>query len=90
METTILVILGIVLFIDTLFDKWFFWHKFEEFGEKQKLSIWIFNLTQCRFCCLFWMTIFVWFIAVCFGVLEFTTFPVVFVVSGLTTLKHKP
>lgn len=90
MESTILILTGIVLFVDTLFDKWNFWHWFETFGQNQTWSIWLYNLTQCRFCCLFWMTNLIWLWAAIFGFLQWTTFPVVFIVAGLTTLKHKP
>jgi len=88
MITTIIIILGLLYFIDAIFDKFFIWEKIENEGMKAGLKI-IYDLSQCRFCLMFHIA---WIMTVFYGAIAgFKTELIIvpFVVLGLTRLKEK-
>ena len=88
MIQTIFVVLGLLHFLDGLFEKWNWWNLLGEkcIHAKHKL---IFDLCFCRFCLLFHLS---WIITILYGAFSSFSFDLVivpFIVSGLTRLKEK-
>jgi hypothetical protein len=84
----IFVILGLVLFLNQLFEKLFVWDWIQKFGSESSSET-IFKLTSCRFCLLFHFTVIITLIYSCFGSISWDVLIVPFVVSGLTQLYFK-
>jgi hypothetical protein len=88
MIQTILVVYGLLYFIDSLFDKWNTWERIAEFGSTAKHKF-IYDLCFCRFCLMFHLA---WMITILYGAFSSFSFDLVavpFVVSGLTRLIEK-
>lgn len=82
---TITIILGLVLFIDNIFRKYYVWHRIAKAGAKQSKSYFLYQLAQCQFCILF-------HVCTCLSLLygwvtgfDLTIFLTPFVVSGILT-----
>ena len=85
---TIFIVFGLVMFINAIFEKWNIWDDIAKIGSNTS-SEFIFNLTACRFCVLFWIT---WIVAVPVAILNDLTwsfFIVPFVVGGFVHLIGK-
>lgn len=83
----ILIVMGLVLFIEALFDKWGFWYDLHEYGVKK--NRFVYDLTSCMFCVRFhlsWITTLILCLLTGF---EDYSILIPFIVSGLTTLKDK-
>ena len=83
-----LVVLGLVLFMNQLFEKKEIWNWIQQRGSISR-SEWIFKLTSCRFCLLFhiaWMLTLVYSV---FNSFEWDMLMVPFIVSGLTQIMFK-
>lgn len=84
----IIIILGLLYFIDAMFDKFFIWRKMEEVSRFAP-NRFVYKLMNCRFCLMFHMT---WIITVIYGTatsFEMKLLLVPFVVIGLSRLKEK-
>lgn len=87
MIQSILVIYGLVLFLDALFDKWGIWFRLEEWGASSETKF-IYKLTNCRFCTLTHLSTILTIIYFAFAGCSWEALVVPFVVSGLLTLKR--
>ena len=88
MIQAILIITGLVLFIENLFDKWHVWHSIEKASENAPVKL-LYMLMQCKWCMLFWLGVLIclfYNLADGFCLADLLT---PFVVSGLITLKFK-
>ncbi|QHB40979.1 hypothetical protein HWC99_gp48 [Flavobacterium phage vB_FspS_tant8-1] len=84
----IFVILGLVHFVNALFEKWGIWDKLLLVGSISK-NRFFYDLTQCRFCLLFHLSIIFTLIhSICFG-FNIHDLLIPFVVLGLTQLIIK-
>lgn len=88
MIEAIFVVMGFVIFLDKLFEKWFIWDEIEKCGSESNFE-WFFNLTRCRFCLLFHLSWIVTLIYAGFNPFGWGIFAVPFVVSGLIQLILK-
>lgn len=88
MLNLLLFVFGMQYFTDAIFDKWFVWDYIEEKGTNANWE-WLYNLSFCRFCLLFWVSV-VWTL---FGCLLFgynlNVIAVPFVVKGITYIIEK-
>lgn len=84
----ILVIFGLVLFVNQLFIKKGIWTKIQERGSISRFE-WIYKLTSCKFCLIFHLCWMVTFFYGVFNGFEWCLLIVPFVVSGLTRLMTK-
>lgn len=88
MLQSIFVVLGLLIFIKLLFDKWNVWGVISEVGSKSDFE-WVYKLTNCQFCLLFhfsWMITIVYWIANGFS---WSLLIVPFIVSGLIHLIYQ-
>lgn len=88
MLQSIFVILGLLIFIKLLFNKWNVWTIFEEIGSESKFKF-IYKLTNCQFCLLFWFSI---IITIIYGIANGFTWSLLiapFVVNGLIHLIYQ-
>lgn len=85
---TIIIILGLVAFVDQLLIKWSVWYRLEQFTSKQN-SKFLHSAATCRFCLLFHLGLIV---SAVYGLatgFNITLYLTPFVVSGLLTLSKK-
>jgi hypothetical protein len=88
MIQSIFVVLGLVYFLDALFDKWGVYEMIAQYGSKAKRKF-IYDLCFCRFCQLFHIGSFITIVYGVFSAFSFDLVIVPFVVSGLTRLIEK-
>lgn len=82
----VLIIFGLILFINALFDKWGWWHKLSVFGANSKYKF-VYDITNCRFCLLTHLSI---LLTIVYGAIigyEDYLLIIPFIVSGLLTLR---
>lgn len=82
----ILVVYGLVLFVNALFEKWGLWDKIALLGAVCKHKK-IYELAQCRFCLLFHTGWIITLIYCLFNGFEAGFLITPFVVTGLITTK---
>lgn len=87
MIENIIVVLGLVLFVLALFDKFYVWDKIGEFGAKSGIKI-VYQLSQCQFCLIFHVSWIITLIYLSITGLNLGIFVIPFVVSGIITLKN--
>ena len=88
MEIKIIIVLGIVNFLDGLFQKWNIWNWLSKIGSETS-SRFIYDLTTCKICLTFHLSILVTLLMGASCGFEWGLFTVPFVVVGLTTLLKK-
>lgn len=88
MIQTILIVLGLLHFIDALFEKWNIWENVLQFGCNSKHKF-IYDLCFCRFCLLFHLGWIITFLYGCFYSFSFDLMIVPCVVTGITYLIQK-
>jgi len=84
----IIIILGLLYFIDALLDKFLIWNWIERKGSKVKFKF-MYLLSQCRFCIMFHIG---WILTLIYGaitVFKIELIVVPFVISGLTRIIEK-
>jgi len=86
MEKFIIIVLGAVLFITALMEKFHIWFRIEKFGASQKRKF-IYDLSQCRFCVTFHLCVIVSLLYIAATGIGFENMIFVPIISGLTTLK---
>tara|TARA_R110000851_G_scaffold108617_1_gene230032 strand:- start:18274 stop:18549 length:276 start_codon:yes stop_codon:yes gene_type:complete len=79
------VILGLVLFLNQLFEKLKIWEWIQERGSISR-SEFIYKLTSCRFCLIFHLSWILTLVSSVFGGFSWDVLIVPFVVSGLTQI----
>lgn len=88
MTTTIIIVVGIVHFIDAIFEKTETWDQIGEYGADQGSKL-IYELLNCRFCLLFHIA---WIITLFYGVIcsfSWGLLIVPFICSGISHLINK-
>lgn len=88
MIQSIFVILGLLIFVKLLFDKWDVWSMFSEIGSQSEFE-WVYKLTNCQFCLLFWFSI---IISIVYGIASgffWGLLAVPFIVNGITHLIYQ-
>lgn len=81
----IFVILGLVHFVDAIFEKWGIWDKLLLIGAMVK-NRFFYDLTQCRFCLRFHLSVLFTLIHSIFFGFNIQDLLIPFVVLGLTNL----
>lgn len=88
MLQSIFTILGLLIFIKLLFDKWDVWGMISELGSDSNFE-WVYKLTNCQFCLLFHFSC---MITIIYGIANgflWSLLIVPFVVSGLIHLIYQ-
>lgn len=83
----IILILGLLLFIEALFIKWNVYNKIAQLGASQK-SKFFYNLCTCMFCLRFHFSVIITLIVIIFAGYYQEALITPFVVTGLSTLKQ--
>lgn len=79
---------GIVSFIEALFDKFYVWDLLNKKASESK-SLFLYNLTSCRFCIRFHLTWLIYMLFIVFDLVLQDQVFAIFAVSGLLTLINK-
>jgi len=88
MTQTILICLGLTMFVDSLFEKWNIWDWIEFHGSKTN-SEFFYQLSKCRFCLRFHLATILTLILIPFVGFEWSILVVPGVVSGLIRLINR-
>jgi hypothetical protein len=85
MTQEIFIVLGLVMFVDALFEKWGVWEYIAKVGSGSSSET-IFQLSQCEFCLKFHLSVVLTLILSIFVGFEWSILIVPGVVSGLIRL----
>lgn len=81
----IIIVLGLVLFVEKLFDKWSIFYKLQEKSANVGKR-WMYDLLNCRFCLMFWMSVIITTFAVIFVEIELKYLLIPMIVTGLKNI----
>lgn len=85
---TTLIVAGFLGMINGLFDKFNTWDNIGRIGSQSK-SMFIYNLTQCKFCMNFWISVLITIATLTFTPFSWQILNVPFIVNGITHLIAK-